>query len=233
MPWIQSDTTITRKPKFKKLIRRLEINLVEGVGYLHCFWHNIMELAEDGDISAWTEEDIAEYFNWKKDPKMLYKTLLDEKWIEKNGKLTLIHDWLDYAGGYLKLKYRTANPLKLKKIYVKHKTVLRLTLDTKQTAKIDKIRLDKIIYTYISAQGWEESIKDNPFLLTDIYKRHAKSAKQLLLAVNDDQKAIEAINQMAQTYKKKNLSWTLETVLKHLPELLKPKGESTKLTRPL
>jgi len=207
MPWIQSDTTLTRKPKFKKLIRDLNINTIEGVGHLTFFWHNIMELAEDGDITKWKEEDISEYFDWKKDPKILYKVLLENNWIEKNNKFTLIHDWLDYSGNYLKLKYRTSNPSKLKEMYKKHKTALNLSLDSKKTAKIDKIILDKIRLHYIQLKHWKE---EN--LVSKDYARIHSAIKDLILKTRGD--VVKAMQAIDWTSKRGYSDWTMETVVK-------------------
>jgi hypothetical protein len=95
--------------------------------------------------------------------------------------------------------------------------------DSPKNAKniIDKNRLDKIILEYIKLQGWEETIKNNALLVTDIYSRNCKPAKQLLLTINNDDLAYDVLRKIAGDYKTKCLNWTLETVLKHLPELLK------------
>lgn len=87
--------------------------------------------------------------------------------------------------------------------------------------RIDKNRIDKIIKEFVKLQEWEESIKNNPTLLTDVYKRHGKHAKNLLLLANNDEVALKAMGTMATDYKPKKLTWTLETVIKHYPNLIK------------
>ena len=89
---------------------------------------------------------------------------------------------------------------------------------------VDKIRIDKIILHYIKEKGWEESIKKNPSLQGDIFKRNVKPAKQLLMIANNDEEVIKSITRMTEDYKKKNLSWTLETVIRHYAELTKSKS---------
>ena len=89
--------------------------------------------------------------------------------------------------------------------------------------RLDKIRIDKIILHYIKEQGWEKSIKTNPTLQGDIFKRNVKSAKQLLVIANNDELALKAISAMAKEYSIKNFSWTLETVIKHFAEFTKPR----------
>ncbi len=88
---------------------------------------------------------------------------------------------------------------------------------------ISRERISTIITKFIEIKGWKDSIKDNKALLNDIYKRNVRPAKELILAVNDDKRACEAIATLAERFKPKNLDWKLETVIRHLPELLKPK----------
>ena len=105
--------------------------------------------------------------------------------------------------------------------------------DSVDKIRIDKNRIDYIIGAFIKAQDWEESIKNNPALLSEIYKRHTKPAKRIIIALNDDSLAVKAIEKMASTYKRKGLSWTLETVSKHLPELIKSDKDPFVLENPL
>ncbi|KKL59149.1 hypothetical protein LCGC14_2218230 [marine sediment metagenome] len=92
--------------------------------------------------------------------------------------------------------------------------------------RIDKVRLDKIIEKYIEAKGW--NVKDNKPLLGDIYKRACKPAKQLYLLVNDEVLACELIGKISKMFETKKLSWTLETIIKHLPDYLSaPKKKET------
>lgn len=89
--------------------------------------------------------------------------------------------------------------------------------------RIDKNRLDRVIQEYITLRNWQSSLKDNPSLLTDIYKRNCKAAKNLLLLATNDEQVLQAMRTMANDYKAKNLTWTLETVIKHYPDLIKPR----------
>ena len=86
---------------------------------------------------------------------------------------------------------------------------------------LDKKRIDKIITEYIKLRNWESSITNNSSLLTDIYKRNGVAAKKLILLANDDNMAVKAMKIMSDNYKPKNLTWTLETVIKHYPDLIK------------
>ena len=104
----------------KKLARQLKIRPVTAVGHLTTLWSNVLELAENGDITKWSIEDIAEYSNWEGEPQTFYIALKNEGdgFIDEKENHRLIHDWFDYAGKYLTAKYRTNNPQLLEEIKV-------------------------------------------------------------------------------------------------------------------
>ena len=82
---------------------------------------------------------------------------------------------------------------------------------------IDKNRIDKIINTLIERKGWDKTNKD---LITSIYKRHAKPTKELLLLINNDDYAVRAVKWVADMCGNKGLNWTIETVIKWLPDFM-------------
>jgi len=115
MAWIELHTILFKHRKLKIFARKLGIKFVHAVGHLTSLWCNVLELAEDGDITKWSKEDIAEYAGWEGDIGAFFNALIneDEGWLdEQNGRL-LVHDWLDYAGRYLTTKYKNTNPNKL------------------------------------------------------------------------------------------------------------------------
>jgi len=223
MLYITVETALTRKPKFKRLIRVLKIDVDKGLALLVRLWSNVLELAEDGDITTWSAEDIAEYSGWEKDPNFLYKTLLEAKWVEKNGKFTLIHDWLDHAGKYLKSKYRTSNPNKIKEIWKKHKTVFSQSLDDQLDGlKTDKIRgdkitlpkstlpkiiLDKLRKHYLLLKHWDEmDLKEKD------YQRIHHAIKEFYKTA--DGKVDLMIGALTWVSQKRYSEWTIETAEK-------------------
>lgn len=120
MAWIESHSILIEHPKVREAAKILNIKPVIMVGHLTCFWHKVIELREDGDVSQWTDEDISYYSKWEGDPKLFYETLKNHFIDEKNG-LKLVHDWLDYAWKYLYSKYHTNNPKLLKAIQKKYR----------------------------------------------------------------------------------------------------------------
>ncbi len=121
MPWIESHSVLVEHRKVREAARELSITPVTFLGHLHCLWHRVIDLCEDGDITSWTEHDIAYYSRWEGDEKIFYSALKNRFIDEKRG-MKLIHDWLDYAGRYLTTKYRNSNPKRLKEIEKKHNT---------------------------------------------------------------------------------------------------------------
>ena len=91
------------------------------LGHLHALWHAVLEQQEDGDLSSWPDDMIAHAAAYTGDAAAFVRALQEQKFLD--GKV--VHDWLDYAGRYLKNKYRTSNPKKLKAIYKLHQSVSR------------------------------------------------------------------------------------------------------------
>ncbi|MCM3783697.1 DnaD domain protein [Neobacillus mesonae] len=95
MAWIESHQELARHPKAKRFARLLGVTLPAAIGHLHFFWWWAMDYAQDGDISKYEKEDIADASHWEGDPETLYSALLGSKFIDEDG---FIHDWFDYAG---------------------------------------------------------------------------------------------------------------------------------------
>jgi hypothetical protein len=108
------------------------------MGHLHSLWHAALEQQEDGDLSSWSDEFIAQMADYPGDAPQFVRLLQKHNWLE--GKV--LHDWLDYAGKYLTAKYRTANPKKLRQILSKHKSGCSPTKVRKKSGQ-DAIRLGR------------------------------------------------------------------------------------------
>lgn len=86
------------------------------MGHLHALWHVALEQQEDGDLSSWSDELIAEASSFSGDAAQYVSLLQHHRWLD--GKL--LHDWLDYAGNYLARKYHNSNRAHLKRVWLKH-----------------------------------------------------------------------------------------------------------------
>ena len=115
--WIESHLDVGRNRKILALARQLGISVPQTVGHLHLFWHTVLEQQEDGDVSKWTPEAVAEAAQFhNSDEKFFYNALLAQHLLDELDGHVVVHDWFDYAGRYLEAKYRRGNPKLLKKI---------------------------------------------------------------------------------------------------------------------
>jgi hypothetical protein len=104
MAWIESHQELKEHPKTKRLARLLDASVVTTVGHLHFFWWWAMVYAEDGDLSMFDNEDIADAACWEGDAERFVSALTDcglkdhAGFLEViDGKL-VIHDWQEYGG---------------------------------------------------------------------------------------------------------------------------------------
>jgi len=101
MAWIESHTHTVRHRKVANLARELRCRRSHAMGHLHSLWHVALEQQEDGDLSSWSDEFIAESADYSGDAPKFVRLL------QQHGSLDdrKIHDWLDYAGAFLISKY--------------------------------------------------------------------------------------------------------------------------------
>lgn len=158
MAWISSNTVLMRHRKLIELARELRLKPVYLLGHLHALWHNALEQAEDGDLSQWSDEFIAESACYSGDSPQFVSLLQKHKWLD--GKI--IHDWLDYVGKYLTIKYKENNKSRLEEIWAKHgksygekesKSQLPKgsgkEVERKQKGNLDDILFDDILFDAI------------------------------------------------------------------------------------
>ncbi|WP_088832688.1 hypothetical protein [Paenibacillus tyrfis] len=101
--WIESHQGLKDHPKTKRLARKLDIEVVAVVGYLHFLWWWAMDYAPDGNLKNYDAMDIADALGWGGDERHLVDSLLSAGFLdfdEESGAFH-IHDWHDYAGRLL------------------------------------------------------------------------------------------------------------------------------------
>jgi DnaD/phage-associated family protein len=115
MAWIESHQTLRQHPKLAKAARYLGISKVQLIGHLHCLWWWALDYAQDGDLSAYDNNDIAAAAEWEKDSDDFVHALTDIAKIgDKTGFLEYedgrlhIHDWWDYAGKLISKREKDA-----------------------------------------------------------------------------------------------------------------------------
>ena len=140
MAWIKSYQSLERHPKLLELMTSLGVNQSEAIGLLHRFWWWCVDYAEDGDLTRFSNEQVAGMLGLSND-KPFIETMVNCGFIERKPYLR-IHDWTDYVGEYLYSKYRSSNLKKYKSIVRAykggHKGGHKYGLD------LDKIDIDKI-----------------------------------------------------------------------------------------
>ncbi|HZG83863.1 DnaD domain protein [Paenibacillus sp.] len=95
MAWLESHQELGRHPKTKKLARLLGVSVPAAVGHLHFLWWWALDYAQDGDLSRFDNEDIADACGWEGEASTMVRGLVDAGFIESDMQ---IHDWEEYAG---------------------------------------------------------------------------------------------------------------------------------------
>jgi hypothetical protein len=114
MAWIESHQDLRSNPKTRRAARRLGVSTAALSGHLHFLWHWALDHADDGDVSAFDPDDIADAAGWDGDPDEFFQALTDcgpgEKagFLEPDGLIgdpndgkrspLALHDWWEYAG---------------------------------------------------------------------------------------------------------------------------------------
>jgi len=113
---MESHTVLMRHRKLAELATALRIRRSYAMGHLHALWHAALEQQEDGDLTAWSDEFIADSSDFPGDAPQYVRLLQQHRWLDGR----LIHDWLDYSGLFLIKKYSTSNRVRLVEIWLKH-----------------------------------------------------------------------------------------------------------------
>lgn len=107
---------LIRHRKLRDFARALRLSPVHAMGHLHALWHAALEQAEDGNLTSWSDEFIADSACYPGDAPQFVRLLRSHGWLDGN----FLHDWLHYAGRYLQRKYGTSGPEKLEAIRKSH-----------------------------------------------------------------------------------------------------------------
>ncbi|MDR1688311.1 MAG: hypothetical protein LBS21_06835 [Clostridiales bacterium] len=98
MAWIESHQELGRHPKTKRLARALQISLPAAVGHLTYLWWWATDYAQNGELTNYTAEDIADASLWEGDASEFVNALVTAQFVDRDETGTHIHDWYDYAG---------------------------------------------------------------------------------------------------------------------------------------
>lgn len=99
MAWIESHQTLRQHPKTKKLSRKLGVSIPAAIGHLHCLWWWALDYADDGDLSRYDKEDIADAAMWEVEHADIFvSAMISAGLIDETDTGYVLHDWSDYAG---------------------------------------------------------------------------------------------------------------------------------------
>ena len=98
MAWIESHQELRNNPKTRKLARSLNISIPAVIGHLQCLWWWATDYAQNGDLSRYDANDIADAMMWEGDPDILVEAMITIGFIDEDENGRKIHDWYDYAG---------------------------------------------------------------------------------------------------------------------------------------
>lgn len=89
------------------MARMLGIGIPQVVGHLHCLWWWCGEYVADGDVTPYTDDDIADACGWEGEPSTLMDALIHcgaggkPGFIDSIDGRRVIHDWYEYIGKLL------------------------------------------------------------------------------------------------------------------------------------
>jgi hypothetical protein len=96
----------TTHPKFRRLQKQLRLPQYAVVGLLEMLWMMTSQYADDGDISKFTSQEIADYCDFEGDADSLVDGLVACRWIDRDADSLRIHDWEDHRPSYVEDRIR-------------------------------------------------------------------------------------------------------------------------------
>ena len=146
MAWLRSHQELARHPKVKRLSRQLNISLPQAIGHLHLLWWWCMDYAQDGDLTEYSPEDIADACAWEGDAEGFVRALVDAGFVDNEHGLH-VHDWEENAGRLIEQRKRNRERVaeaRKKKCDVRNAYVMRTCGERNAYVQgLDKIREDK------------------------------------------------------------------------------------------
>lgn len=110
MAWIESHQELADHPKTKRLMRALGVDRYTVIGVLHVLWYWALDYADDGNLSAFSDADIADGVGWPGDASELVHGLTVAGFLDET---RTIHDWDDFAGRYVAKRQANAERMRV------------------------------------------------------------------------------------------------------------------------
>lgn len=116
MAWIEVHQSLPHHPKTKRLARALSLPIYGAVGLMVNVWAWALDYAQDGNLSRFDDEELADGAQWDGEPSELRAAMLKVGFLDSTG---VLHDWWDYAGKLV--EKRQANAKRMRDARAKHK----------------------------------------------------------------------------------------------------------------
>src|SRR5690349_7866701 len=81
MAYIESHTVLLRHRKLKEFARSIRVSPVYAMGHLHALWHAALEQQEDGDLSSWSDDLVADASCYSGSVPQYVRLLREHRWI--------------------------------------------------------------------------------------------------------------------------------------------------------
>lgn len=132
MAWIESHQALREHRKTKKLARKLGITIPTTIGHLHMLWWWAMDYAEDGNLTKFDPDDIADGVSWDGSVNFL-EAAHEAGFIDYIDGEYRIHDWYEYIGRLLDKK--EANKLRMREAREKERELKERAKNVQRTTK--------------------------------------------------------------------------------------------------
>lgn len=104
MAWIELHQSLSNHRKILRLKSLLKIEAPHAMGLVCNLWLWAVDNAPDGDLTAFSAEEIAEVCGYKGNAKTFLKKLVEAGFVDRQGKKKVIHDWDEYTGKLMEVR---------------------------------------------------------------------------------------------------------------------------------
>jgi len=252
MPYLNLDPDFFGHPKCVRLTGILGIGAEVYPLRLWCYaakYH-----PEDGLLLRYQPQEVARIAGWLGTPEEFVSAMLTVGFFERHELGWRLHDWPDHQGHLLYLKKRAMlgalarwKSIKHRKLGAHTKALLKHRVSKTPPRRKGKVRKGKVIVLSLQekevvlGEKQETPIQTlvNRFLelhgtsrttltaqqVTLAYQRHGRSAKALIAEAGGLDHALAALEWGAAYFNSKQLTWTLDTIAKHLPTFARAGGD--------
>jgi len=116
MSWLEAHQSLRDHPKKDRLAELLfngsvpnDVSDLASVGLLLNLWWWAIDYAQDGDLSKFSDRQIAKGCGFTGDAKLLVESLTEARFIDRSRH---IHDWQEYAGRWIQRKEKDAERMR-------------------------------------------------------------------------------------------------------------------------